>query len=223
MKLTLFAFAFFVSQLALAEIQVPEDCINHAYPCLVRADSLLEFKQSNLKITLTPKSILKITKDSGQINLELLAGRMSVKESSLSDESVSVNSIVIDGPDFMIKRDHDKLDLVSLTKFTRTHYSISAQDNIPVRVKSNFLSKNDFVDFTRHYFSSLSGFKNFLAATESKWAAEFQKQNENQTKALIRSVASEEKNAEERIRQQQEKARALKKAKEELFFRTFQR
>jgi len=217
------AIAFLISMTAVAEIQVPEDCIDHAYPCLIRADNMFSFKQGNLNIRLTPKSILKITKENKQLNLELLTGRMSVNELTSSEETMTVNSVLMESSEFMVKRDHDELDLLSLTKFTRTHYLINVQENIPVRVRSNFLSKSEFIDFTRYYFSSIKDFKGFLTSTESKWAVEFQKQNESQTKALMRSVASEEKASEERIRQEQEKAQALKKAKEELFFRTFRR
>jgi hypothetical protein len=223
MKFLVLTFILGFSAVVQAEIQVPEDCINHAYPCLVRADANFEFKQDHLSITLTPKSILKITKEDKLINLELLTGRMSVSEKERSQETFSVNSVLTDGPAFMVKREKDELDILSLTKFVKTHYLISAQENVPVRVRSNFLSKSEFVDFTRHYFTSLKDLKGFLASVEANWSAEFQKQNESQTKALMRSVASEEKAAEERIRSEKEKAQALKKAKEELFFRTFQR
>jgi hypothetical protein len=223
MKFLVLTFILGFSAVVQAEIQVPEDCINHAYPCLVRADANFEFKQDHLSITLTPKSILKITKEDKLINLELLTGRMSVSEKERSQETFSVNSVLTDGPAFMVKREKDELDILSLTKFVKTHYLISAQENVPVRVRSNFLSKSEFVDFTRHYFTALKDLKGFLASVEANWSAEFQKQNESQTKALMRSVASEEKAAEERIRSEKEKAQALKKAKEELFFRTFQR
>jgi len=226
MKTSIVIFLSLVSLWAQAEIQVPEDCINKTYPCLIRADSQIEFKQAHLFITLTPKSIVKITKDNdtSQLNFELLTGRMSVKETSASDLAVAVNSVLVEVPYIFVKRERDELDILNLSKFTRVRYSINIQNNnVPVRVRSNFFSKSDFVDFTRHYFSDIGQFKNFLTAVQSDWVAEFKNQNESQTKALMRSVASEEKAVEDRVRQEQERERQIKKVKDEFFFRTFSR
>lgn len=217
-------FILTISFLAQAEIQVPEDCINKVYPCLIRADRQLEFKQANLEVSLTPKTIVKITKDNAQLNFELLTGRMSVKERELSEHAVSINSVLLESPFVLAKRDHDDLDILSLSKFIKVRYTIKIQnDNLPVRVRSFFLSKNEFVDFTRHYFTDINKFKNFLTLIQPHWVAEFKKQNENQTKALMRSVASEEKAAEERVRQEHERERQTKKIKDEFFSRTFNR
>jgi hypothetical protein len=226
MKYVTCFFSIMLSLAVRAEIQVPEDCINKTYPCLVRADQMMEFKQGHLLVGLTPKSIIKITKDNGsaQLNLELLAGRMSVKETSASDYAVSINSVMLEVPHVMVKRDHDVLDILNLTKFTKVRYSISIQNNsVPVRARSYFLSKSEFVDFTRHYFADLKDFKNYLTSVQPLWTAEFKIQNESQTKALMRSVASEEKAVEDRVRQEQENERRLKKVKDEFFFRTFNR
>lgn len=226
MKTSIVIFLSMISLWAHAEIQVPEDCINKTYPCLIRADSLTEFKQAHLVVSLTPKSIVKITKDNdtSQLNFELLTGRMSVKETSAPDFAVAVNSVLIEVPHVLVKRDRDELDILNLTKFTKVRYSINIQNNnVPVRVRSNFLSKSEFVDFTRHYFTDISKFKSFLTAVQSDWIAEFKNQNESQTKALMRSVASEEKAAEDRVRQEQARERQIKKVKDEFFFRTFSR
>lgn len=211
---------------AKAEIQVPEDCINKAYPCLIRADNLLEFRQSHLRVTLTPKSILKITKEnqSNQLNLELLTGRMSVKEVEAPQAEVSINSIMLEVPYVLVKRESDNLDVLGLSKFTKVRYAVSFQNGeVPVRVRSYFLSKSQFVDFTRHYFPDVKTFRAFLAAIQPVWIAEFKRQNENQTKALMRSVASEEKAVEDRIRQEQAEEQKLKKIKHDFFSRTFNR
>jgi len=226
MKPFLLVLVFFATVSLKAEIQVPEDCINKTYPCLVRADQLLEFKQAHLLVTLTPKSIVKITKDSNdsQLNFELLTGRLSVKEVETAAWAVSVNAVMLEVPHAMIKRDHDELDVLNLIKFTKVRYAINIQNNnVPVRVRSYFLSKSEFVDFTRHYFAETKAFKNFLTGIQSLWIAEFKSQNESQTKALMRSVASEEKAAEDRVRQEQERERQIKKVKDEFFFRTFNR
>jgi hypothetical protein len=226
MRMAVLVFISAISMAAQAEIQVPEDCINKAYPCLIRADQMLEFKQAHLVVSLTPKSIIKLTKDNDtkQLNMELLAGRMSVKEVEPSEVAVSVNSVLLEVPYVMVKREHDELDILNLTKFTKVRYSINIQDNnVPVRVRSYFLSKSELVDFTRHYFSEVKNFKNFLTSIQPSWLAEFKAQNESQTKALMRSVASEEKAAEDRVRQEQERERQIKKVKDEFFFRTFNR
>jgi len=224
--LLLTALSFIFSLAAKAEIQVPENCINITYPCLVRADKILEFRQSHLLITLTPKSIVKITKEnqSNQLNLELLTGRMSVKEIESPQSAVSVNSIMLEVPHVLVKRESDNLDILSLSKFTKVRYAVSFQNGeVPVRVRSYFLSKSQFVDFTRHYFTDVKSFRGFLAAIQPVWIAEFKRQNENQTKALMRSVASEEKAVEDRIRQEREQEQKLKKIRDDFFSRTFNR
>lgn len=209
-----------------AEIQVPEDCINKSYPCLIRADQILEFRQAHLSITLTPKSILKITeeKQTKQLNLELLTGRMSVKEVQAPQMEVSLNSIMLEVPHVMVKREQENLDILSLSKFTKVRYAVNFHNGeVPVRVRSYFLSKIQFVDFTRHYFADVKSFGSFLSSIQPFWVAEFKRQNESQTKALMRSVASEEKAVEDRIRQEQEQEQKLKKIRDEFFFRTFNR
>ncbi|MCC2679025.1 MAG: hypothetical protein K0R29_1601 [Pseudobdellovibrio sp.] len=226
MKTLLSVILLFITVALKAEIQVPEDCINKTYPCLVRADQMLEFQQAHLRVTLTPKSIIKITKENSdsQLNFELLTGRMSVKEVETPKWAISVNSVMLEVPYAMVKRDQDELDILNLSKFTKVRYSINIQNNnVPVRVRSYFLSKSEFVDFTRHYFAETKSFKNFLTEIQPQWIAEFKSQNESQTKALMRSVASEEKAAEDRVRQEQERERQIKKVKDEFFFRTFNR
>jgi hypothetical protein len=226
MKTLLSVILLFITVALKAEIQVPEDCINKTYPCLVRADQMLEFQQAHLRVTLTPKSIIKITKENNdsQLNFELLTGRMSVKEIETPKWAISVNSVMLEVPYAMVKRDQDELDILNLSKFTKVRYSINIQNNnVPVRVRSYFLSKSEFVDFTRHYFAETKSFKNFLTGIQPQWIAEFKSQNESQTKALMRSVASEEKAAEDRVRQEQERERQIKKVKDEFFFRTFNR
>ena len=85
------------------------------------------------------------------------------------------------------------------------------------------MSKSDLVQFTRNYFAGVDQFKKFLGSFEKNWVAEFKRQNESQTKALLRSIASEEKAVEERIKQKIREKNELKKIRNELFFRTFQR
>jgi hypothetical protein len=79
------------------------------------------------------------------------------------------------------------------------------------------------VQFTSNYFAGVDQFKKFLTSFEKSWVAEFKRQNESQTKALLRSVASEEKAVEERVQQKIREDNELKRIRNELFFRTFQR
>ena len=209
-----------------AEIQVPEDCANHSFPCLIRADEKnFKFVEANLDIQLTKKSIVKISQEKNKhINFELLAGRIEIQEIKPADQTTSINSVLIDGPRIMASRDHDMLSVFNLSNFTLSDYSIKFQnDNFPERVRSNFLSKNELVEFTKYYFSQVKGFKAFLTSIEKDWSAEFKKQNETQTKALLRSIASEEKEADEKIRKKEREEAELKKVKNDFFSRTFNR
>ena len=226
MKIFIGIFLLLISPFLWAEIQVPEDCVNHSFPCLIRADEKnFKFVEANLEIQLTKKSIVKISQEANKhINFELLAGRIEIQEKKPSDQTSSINSVLIDGPHIMASRDHDMVSVFNLSNFTLAEYSIQFQnDNFPERVSSNFLSKSELVEFTKYYFSQVKGFKAFLASIEKDWSAEFKKQNDTQTKALLRSIASEEKEADEKLRKKQREEAELKKVKSEFFSRTFNR
>lgn len=214
-----------LTSLAHAQIQVPESCVNKMFPCLIRADSAaFKFIQNGYEAQLTAKSIVKITKENSHINFEILKGHLSIKEITSTENTVSVNSVLLNSPYVMASRELDQLEIFSLGKFTSSVYTIKTkEDSVPEHVKTIFLSKSELVDFTKVYFSNVNQFKYFLSSIEKTWKTEFQKQNEAQTKVLMRSVASEEKEAEDRINQKIKEAQEIKKARTDLFFRTFSR
>ena len=216
---------FLLSGELRAEIQVPDDCVGKISPCLIRADrSVYTFALKELKVKIPKDGILKITTEANHYNFDIIVGRVEIVQPESSTLSVSVNSVLQTGGRIMAARFGRTLQVLSLNNFTVAEYEIQTGSNdFPERVKSVFPSKRELVNFTKYYFSNVADFKNFLASIESGWKDEFKRQNESQTKALMRSVASEEAKVEAELRQKRAREAELKKARSDLFFRTFQR
>jgi hypothetical protein len=204
-------------------VQVPELCAAKQSPCVIRTDEqFFIYKQQGLQIKIVRDSIVKVIKTENHLNFDILKGRIELQEYDAVTGSASINDVLIDGNRVMAHRLRDNLEIYDLNTFSLARYQIK-QGVYPDRLSQNFISKADLVQFTRHYFTTVDQFKAFLSSIEKKWIAEFKLQNENQTKALLRSVASEEKAVEERVQQKMREEKELKKVRNELFFRTFQR
>lgn len=208
-----------------AEIQVPENCVNNVSPCLVRSDSKpFVFKQGELKIVLVKNSIIKIIEEGSHINIEILKGFVDLQLTTKMSKTVSVNSVLIESVRSFTARDRDQLKILSHNNYVQTVYQLMSYNaEYAERIKSQFLSKTELVELSRHFFVNTSELKLFLKQIEKNWLAEFKRQNETQTKVLTRSIASEEKAVEERLKKQEREQAELKKLKKELFFRTFNR
>ena len=214
-----------VSTAAIAEIQVPESCVNRVSPCLVRSDSVkFDFAQGPVKVSLMKNSIIKITDENGHINFEILKGYISLDELAQADKTVSVNGVLLDSAKVFASRERSQVQIFSLSNFVMSEYHLNYQSNdFPERVKSVFLSKSELVEYSKSFFQQVGKFKLFLTSIEDEWKAEFKKQNESQTKVLLRSIASEEKEAELRLQKEERERAELKKVKNDFFFRTFNR
>ncbi len=225
MKYAAFVFLILFQLGAQAEIQVPEDCVNKISPCLIRSDSVkFEFKQGTVKVSLMKRSIIKMTDENGHINFEILKGYLSLAEMAKADKTVSVNGVLLDSAKVFASRDKSKVQIFSVDNFMMSEYHLNFQNNdYPERVKSDLVSKSDLVDYSKNFFEQVGQFKGFLSSIEGAWKSEFKKQNESQTKALLRSIASEEKQVEERLKKQDRERAELKKVKNDFFFRTFNR
>ncbi|MGZ3691040.1 MAG: hypothetical protein ACXVAX_06040 [Pseudobdellovibrio sp.] len=170
-------------------------------------------------------SIVKITaEEDGPVNFEILKGYISLEEKAESSIPVSINGVLLDSVKVFASRDKSQVQIFNLTNFVMSEYHLNYQNNdYPERVKSVFLSKRELVEYSKSFFQQVGKFKVFLTSIESDWRAEFRKQNESQTKVLMRSIASEEKEAEDRLKKQERERAELKKVKNDFFNRTFNR
>lgn len=209
-------------------IQVPENCLNKVSPCLFRTeDSSFRFQYDNQQVVLMKDGIIKIYFDENHNNFDLIEGRMNLQMLTKAVKSSSVNNISMDAGQFLISRFSNRLSILNLSHFILKEYSISTDGVKPSLVRSEFMNKKDFVEFTRYYFTNLQQYKKFLAGQSLKWKHEFELQSINQTKVLERSIALEtlEVATESKIEREKKELEAAqtKKIKDEFFYRTFKR
>ena len=204
-------------------VQVPESCANRVLPCLIRAEQgSFRFMQNNIEVRMTADSLIKISGDSLQINFEIISGYVALVEKEKSTMTYSLNNVMVDSSELFASRSGANLEILSLNNFAFNHYLIS-EENFAVRKKGEFINKKELVYFTRHFFSDVPAYKKFLVRIESEWSSEFKRQNVNQTKALLRSIASEQKQQDELFQKKQHQQQQLKKLRDDFFYRTFYR
>jgi hypothetical protein len=169
-----------------------------------------------------PESIVRLSNNKNQIDVNILKGNLQIINAETNPTVTYLNMVLLDSESVLAKRDMETLEILSLEKFTTTKYYLT-EKSVPARVSENFLSKIEFVEFTKDFFININEYKRFLSSVEIKWTKEFQRQNESQTKALLRSIASEERLVEERVKRQTQEEQEIKRLRTELFYRTFQR
>jgi hypothetical protein len=206
-------------------VQVPENCINRVSPCLVRSeDRDFKFMQHGQEIKLLKDSIVKITFDENQNNFELLDGRITLDEKDKSISKLLINSKAVRSGQLYASRFGKNLKILDFKDFLFSEYLTSTQVSEPhQQIKSDFINKQDFIEFTKHFFSSTSQYKSFLVSIEEEWKQEFLKQNNSQTKVLMRSIASEQVQAKREAEFNAQNAKELKKVRDTFFYRTFKR
>lgn len=222
MKLA-FLFVFFPIWALAAAVQVPESCVGRVLPCLVRTEQTgFNFVQGNVEVKLAGDTLVKLSGSDAQVNFEVLSGYIGIVEKENSKRIISLNGVPVDSESIMASRLGSKIEILSLDNFSYEEFKIS-DEKFPVRVKGEFINKKDLVFFTRHFFTESVSYRRFLEKIEKEWSSEFKRQNISQTKALLRSIASEQKRekelAEKKMRDEQE----AKKIKERFFYRTFYR
>lgn len=225
---TLFV-AIFISPIVQAQsIQVPEKCAGQQLPCLVKTQQKSEsFKYQNFRVRLSADSILKVSQVKKHLNFDLLNGYAQFeKESTFEDPfTASINTVMIDSPQLMVEREGVRLSILDMKTFVLAKYSIegAAKEAVAIKEKSEFLNKKDLVLYLKHFFDSAASLRQFLGRIELAWVEEFRAQNEVQTKALMRSIASEE----QRVVDEAERRKAAEiereKSRQKLFNRTFER
>lgn len=205
-------------------IQVPEDCVDRVSPCLVRNEGKnFQFKVQNSKLSLVGGSILKIEKNSNEVNLDLVDGYVSLVVPSSDILSVKIEGSALTEGRWMAARSPQRLDVLSLSDYQLKTYRRSGSAPKLELVKSEFINKKDFVTFVKNFFQNAQDYKSFVLSEAPRWKSEFNRQNDNQSKVLLRTIASEKEQAKrDAERKAQEEANA-KKLKSEFFYRTFNR
>lgn len=205
-------------------VQVPEDCLGKVSPCLIHtADNAFQFIYDGQRVTLLREAVLKITFDEKKSNFNLFDGRIILKKIDKNQKLLSINSLPVKSGWQMVSRSNSSLSILDLKSFTLSSYESLNESSGFKLLRADFIDKKEFVGFTKFYFQNLTDYKSFLAGQSRKWKKEFEKQNDTQTKVLLRTIASEQENA--RIEAQKNTVRAseIKKAREMFFYRTFER
>ena len=206
-----------------ASVQVPENCVDRIIPCMVRADqSSFRFLHKGIEVQLNRESILKITGNAEHLNFEIISGLAILTEKVKSSLTYSLGNVAVDSEKILASRHEEKLQILSLNNFSFAEYKIGSE-NFPVRISAEFINKKDLVSFSRLFFNDGKEYRGFLTSVEPHWKSEFKRQNISQTKALLRSIASQQQQEQELLLKKQKQEKELKKVRDEFFYRTFYR
>lgn len=224
MKYTAFFIIFLLAHSAFTQtVQVPENCLSRVSPCLIHTnDSSYSFNYDGQQVTLQKEAILKISFDEQRSRFEVLDGRISLKKKEKNLKAIWINGISVTAGWHMVSRSRDRLSLLDMNSFVLSIFAASGNAAF-TPLSSEFSDKNEFIGFTKFYFQNMTEYNAFLSAQSVNWKREFQKQNNNQTKVLLRTLASEREKA--RIEGLKKTARASesKKVRDLFFYRTFER
>lgn len=205
-------------------VQVPENCINKISPCLIHTNnSFFEFVHDGQQIRMLKEAILKISFDEKTNNFEVINGRISLNEKNRTQKTLLVNGLPLRTGKILMDRSINSLSILNLSDFILSEYQFANNSMQPTLLRANFINKNDFIMFTKSYFLSIGEYKKFLAVQAKNWKSEFAKQNNSQTKVLLRTIASEKKKTEIEAEKNRVAAKQLKKVREMFFYRTFER
>lgn len=207
-------------------IQVPEKCAARTTPCLIKTmNEKYKFSYEGYEVIISPDTIIKISRDQKHFNFDVLKGHISLEKTKASSENTaSIDTVMVDSDHVMASRDASSLRVLNLEHFTLTDYTIEGGPEVyAVRLNSGFASKTELINFSKNHFEKVADLRRFLNSIEEDWVAEFKRQNDLQTKALMRSVASEEEEAQKKALERRRLDEQRKKARNELFYRTFER
>ena len=212
-------------QLAQAQtVQVPENCLNRISPCLIHTeDSAFEFNHDGQQVKLLKEAILKLSFDENSSNFEVIEGLISLNEKKKTQKLLFINNKPVRSGLLMVNRLKNNLRILDLNDYILSEYQVISNNTEPKLIKADFIIKVDFIFFTKFYFQSVPQYRSFLSLHSQNWKNEFNKQNSNQTKVLLRNIASEQKKAKITADINAAQANQQKKARETFFYRTFER
>lgn len=227
MKLVMIKLLCFLSLVLQAQtIQVPEKCAARTSPCIIKTlTEDYKFSYQGYDVNISPETIIKISNDKKHYNFDVLKGHMSLEKTKASaDTTASIDTVMVDSDHVMVSREAASLTILNLEHFILSEYKIEGgAEAYAVRLNSEFASKTELIGFAKDHFDKVAELRRFLSSIEEDWSAEFKRQNELQTKALMRSVASEEAETERKAAERRRLDELRKKASHQLFYRTFER
>ncbi|MBY0452085.1 MAG: hypothetical protein K2P92_03550, partial [Bdellovibrionaceae bacterium] len=191
---TLILLCFLSFDLQAQTIQVPEKCAGRTAPCIIKTlTEDYKFSYQGYDVNISPETIIKISTDKKHYNFDVLKGHLSLEKTKASAENTaSIDTVMVDSDHVMASRDGASLQVLNLERFILSEYKIEgAAEAYAVRLKSDFASKTELISFAKNHFEKVVELRRFLSSVEKSWVAEFKRQNDLQTKALMRSVASE--------------------------------
>lgn len=224
MKYTAFFILFLLAHSAFTQtVQVPENCLSRVSPCLIHTnDSSYSFNYDGQQVTLQKEAILKISFDEQRSRFEVLDGRISLKKKAKNLKVIWVNGVSVKAGWHLVSRNTGRLSLLDMNSFVLSTFE--ANGNAAFKpVSSEFIDKNEFIGFTKFYFQNMTEYNAFLSSQSVNWKREFQKQNNNQTKVLLRTLASEREKARLEGLKKTARASESKKVRDLFFYRTFER
>lgn len=202
-------------------VQVPEACAGEKTPCLIRTENnYFEFAHKNLKIKMNPDTLLKIEFDEKNDRIYVLEGRVALNSQNSGKDVFLHGQKIINGL-YMVSRYDSTLKALNLDTFIYDQYRTDRSE--AELVKTVFADKVTLVDFSKDYFTDINQYKKFLQSVEPKWKIEFEKNNNDQTKVLLRSIASEEAKLKKEAEAKSKELRQQKKVRDQFFYRTFYR
>ncbi len=208
-------------------IQVPEGCIHsESAPCLVRStkQAALLSKNKDYSYLVDAKSITKWNSYQDEIKVEVLEGTLYIKKSEGFSKVFNINGVVLTSHSFFVSRDQQKLKILDGEKFVMSEYQLSSNAEVgSVVVKVDFVDKLNLIAFLSQFFHTKPQLMDYLKKNESKWSQEFAQQNKNQTKVLVRAIASVEDEERMNVLRKQKQEKELKRVRQEFFYRTFYR
>lgn len=207
-------------------IQVPEKCAARTSPCIIKTlTEDYKFSYQGYDVNISPETIIKISNDKNHYNFDVLKGHLSLERVKASPENTaSIDTVMIDSDHIMASRDGASLKVLNLEHFVLSEYKIEGgAEAYAVRLKSDFASKTELIGFAKNHFEKVAELRRFLSSVEEDWVKEFKHQNDLQTKALMRSVASEDEEAQKQALERRRLDEQRKKSRNQLFYRTFER
>ncbi len=209
-------------------LSVPENCLaQEIAPCLIKAETnqTLKSKSKLFQLAVSSGSIVKIVQFNIPFKFDLLNGKVSIQAISKKPIQFKLNDVAFESKAVFAKSTEvGRLQIYDVKNFILAEYELSgSSEQESVLRKSEFLAKLDMIRYLSEFYTSKKSFLGYLKSIETLWKKELNRQTNDQTIALQRSIASIAK-AEELSKAQAEKeAEELKKVRRQFFYRTFYR
>lgn len=213
---------FSVAPALAAPLEIPEKCLSEKKaPCLVKAqDGEETIKVNNLQVRLLKDTLVQWDSLDSVLALSLLKGSVQIRNSG---DPVTINKIPSQQQHLLIAKKDQLLNFLDLKTFMLSTFILAQVQSNSVLAKSVFVEKAELFGFVVPFFQTSSSFKKFITEIAPLWKHEFKTQTVSQTKVLTRAIASAEVRDLQKQQTETRNLLALKKVRDEFFYRTFYR